>query len=168
MSLFNRGVATLAVLGVLGVGFLGYVNRELRTAVVEARAETQSARQEVKIARGSAARAIIFAKDMQVKKDSAEARAKVQASAGNFKSAYEEQKKATASLQAAVDTLIPKLEQLSSASGRLDDSSGRLVKASKGSFWDHVVPKVGVGGAVGINPAGRPDAVIGLTLSWQL
>lgn len=114
----------------------------------------QDARKETKSANADAGRALIRAAE-------AEAKAKAAADSGSFKPAYEHEKE-------AVSHLRPALENCIKASRQLDDKSGKLLGASHDTFWKHLTPKLGLGGAVGINPAGRPDAVIGLTLSWHL
>jgi hypothetical protein len=154
LTLVNRSIAVIAVLGVLGVGTLGYVNRRFADALVEARAEVQDARQETKTANAEAGRALVRAAE-------AETKAAAAADSGQYKPAYEHEKEAVAHLKPALESCIK-------ASRTLDDKSGKLLNASHDSFWKHLTPKLGVGGAVGVNPAGRPDAVIGITLSWSL
>jgi hypothetical protein len=71
------------------------------------------------------------------------------------KIAYDEQKAATVALRPATE--------------KLADASTDLVKATQPSFFVRFLPDIGVGAAVGISAIDRrPDAVIGITLSWEL
>lgn len=90
----------------------------------------------------------------------------VDAEASEWKSAFESQLEATAKLQLAVDTLSSALQAERASNVKLQGSAGNLAKASRRGFWERFVPKVGVGAAAGVNPQGKPDAVVGVTLSW--
>lgn len=53
------------------------------------------------------------------------------------------------------------------ALARLSDASTDLVKASHKPFLLRLLPKASFGGSAGVSvTTGRPDAVIGITLSW--
>jgi chromosome segregation ATPase len=90
------------------------------------------------------------------------------AAADKYKQAYEEQMVATAKLRGALDSTQAAQADVIAKAQQLARNATQLVSASHESFWSHFVPEVGVGGAVGIGMNGRPDAVIGLTLSWRL
>lgn len=82
--------------------------------------------------------------------------------AESWKNAYEAQIHATVALRGAVDTSQTASKEVREASTNLQGSATELVKATRRGW----LPKVGFGAAAGVNPQGRPDAVIGVTLSW--
>jgi hypothetical protein len=58
---------------------------------------------------------------------------------------------------------------LRTAGAAVADATTELAKASKPSFFARLIPKIGVGGAASISAIDRrPDAVIGITLSWEI
>jgi hypothetical protein len=94
--------------------------------------------------------------------------ASAQAETESWKSAYELQLEATAQLRAALKSVKPALEGEHKASIELQGASTKMADASKQSFWNRLVPDVGVGVAAGITPQGKPDVVAGVTLAWPL
>lgn len=59
------------------------------------------------------------------------------------------------------------LTESQQALARLSDASTDLVKASRKPFLLRLLPKVGFGGTAGVSlTTRRPDAVIGITLTW--
>lgn len=80
--------------------------------------------------------------------------AQAEAEAATRDTAYQQQKAATAALQPPAVHLA--------------DATAGLVKATRPSFLSRLVPTFGVGGAAGISALDRkPDAVIGVTVSWR-
>ncbi len=75
-------------------------------------------------------------------------------SAAGWKQSYEKQVAATQALQPATEHLV--------------DASTNLAKHSGESFLQRITPDLGFGAAAGISAVDRrPDAVIGVTLSWR-
>lgn len=87
--------------------------------------------------------------------------------AEHYQTAFEDQKRATAYLQAAYDTTRSALDSVSADARRLASQSQKLVNASKRSFFSRFIPEIGFGGAVGLDPTGKPNVVLGPTLSWR-
>lgn len=70
-----------------------------------------------------------------------------------LRSAFDDQKKATAAL-------TPTTKELAEAAHDLSRKSG-------GSFWRDITPKLGVGATVGLSTTGGVAAVVGPTLHWD-
>jgi hypothetical protein len=91
--------------------------------------------------------------------------------AASWEAAYEDEKRATASLRIANDTLTKALKNERAASGKLQGASQKLVDASKRSFWDRFAPKASINVTVGVEPL-QPEQgvkkVVGVGLSWAL
>lgn len=76
------------------------------------------------------------------------------AEAGEARKALAARREATAALRPAAHNLA--------------DAATALVKRSRPSFLSRIAPDVGVGAAAGVSVTDRrPDAVIGVTLSWR-
>jgi len=90
------------------------------------------------------------------------------AMAEDWHEAYEEEVVASGLLRQANDSLRAALSTIVPSAGRLSDVAVRLVEATRPSFLERVIPKVGVGVAAGINPATmKPAVVVGVTLGWN-
>jgi hypothetical protein len=73
--------------------------------------------------------------------------------AAGFQAAYEEEKKASARLRSAAETVV--------------EATDKLVRKT-GGFWHDITPKVGFGVAAIYDPMqGRVAAGPGITLSWE-
>jgi hypothetical protein len=78
-----------------------------------------------------------------------------------YKVAYQSEKQAAAALRTSHDDLTEIVR-------RYGDASTAVIDASRPSFLDRVLPNVGAGAAVGVNPfTGGPSATVGVTLSWD-
>ena len=88
-----------------------------------------------------------------------------------WESAYNEQVQASVKLRVVNAGLTKALEDERAASLKLQESSGKLVKASKRSFWDRFAPKVAINATVGVDPL-QPEQgvkkVVGVGLSWGI
>lgn len=68
---------------------------------------------------------------------------------------------------AQIARLTSSLTASQEALARLSVASTKLVQATKRPFFSRLLPKVGFGGTAGVSAlTGRPDAVIGITLTW--
>lgn len=158
---------------VLAVGlsiFFGCLNHKQAVEVIEARAQVQLEIKRSKAAEARAELAEIAAARHVAKKDTIVIRAQAHAAKGDYKQAYEEQKKATAELEAAVDTLAPALKDARSQLRNLGDASQGLVNKTKPSFWKSLTPKFGVQATVGIDPLKPQDGVkhiVGIGAQWS-
>jgi hypothetical protein len=86
-----------------------------------------------------------------------------QAESESWHDAYDEQKAATARLEAAAGPLVD-------ASQAQTDASQHLSKASKPSFLGRLVPKVGVNATIGVDPLQPEEGikkVVGVGVSWS-
>ncbi len=83
--------------------------------------------------------------------------------------AYTSELAAAGALRARGDTLEAANKHLAILVRDYGDASKGILDATRPSFLKSLLPNVGVGAAVGINPLTRkPASVIGLTLSWDL
>lgn len=170
------GVAVVAAL------FLARSNWQYAGRLAHERTVTKLAIEEAKAANAAAARAELAAQEAQKRADkqtavakahadrarAAESRHDAPSAATSWRQAYESQLQATANLQAAVDTLVPALAKAKAASAKLQGSSQKLVDATAPSFWKRLLPHASLSVTAGVNPQGRPDAVAGVGLSWNL
>lgn len=169
MTTFNRITAVIAAVAVVVVLVMFQINRRGAAALESARTHTTTAITLSKEAEGRAAQALIVASEYKLVATKALDRAAKAAADSSYKPAYLDAKLAADTLLAAVDTLVPALKSTLAANARLRAAAGHLVDVSKPSFWSHLVPKVGFGGAVGIDPVTmQPSKTVGLTLSWAI
>lgn len=150
--------------------FFGCLSHKQAVEVIEARAVVQLEIKRAKAAEARAELAEIAAAAHVAKKDTIVIRAKAHAAKGDYKQAYEEQKKATAELEAAVDTLAPALKGAREQLRNLGDASQGLVDKTKPSFWKSLVPKVGAQVTVGIDPLKPQEGlkkIVGVGVHWS-
>jgi hypothetical protein len=83
-----------------------------------------------------------------------------------LRTSFEEQVAATALLQQALDSEKRQHAITAKTLGDLRTSTEALVKATKPSLLSSLLPNVGVGVAAGLDVTGRPNAVVGVTLSF--
>ncbi len=81
--------------------------------------------------------------------------------------AVESQIQATADLKVALDIERAAHEKTTEALTRVSASATKLADATKPPLFSRLLPRFGVGAAVGVDPSGRPNAVVGLTLSFR-
>jgi hypothetical protein len=87
------------------------------------------------------------------------------ATADSIGALYEQEKRATGSLMASVDSLKGALD----ASKRALDASHEAIKAAPHrSFFQRLIPKPGFGGFGGVCTDGKPCAGVGVHLGWDL
>ena len=161
-------VGTAAAVMTLLSGVLAYSNWKTSSQLAETRGALQVAVNEAKQADAKAAKAVVAAQVSNATAAKLTAEAKQHAVKGSYKQAYESQLKATASLQAAVDTLTPALINARASLAKLGAGSQKLIDQSRGSFWKRLVPTVHVGVMAGVNPQGKPDAVVGVGVGWNI
>lgn len=70
-------------------------------------------------------------------------------------------------LLTAVDTLTAANARLRASAANLVSVDAKLDKRSRGSLLLRLLPHPGVGLAAGVNPAGQPQVVTGITLGWS-
>ena len=89
----------------------------------------------------------------------------------SWQSAFEEQVKATAALEAANGKLKVALNEQIAATEGLQGSAGKLVDATQRKFWDRFVPKLAINATIGVDPL-QPEQgikkVVGIGASWTL
>lgn len=76
-------------------------------------------------------------------------------------------RKAAEQYRGALTVALSSLGSLSASTTHLDSAAAQVPKALKEPFWTRIAPKAGLGAAAGINPQGKFDAVVGLTLGWH-
>jgi hypothetical protein len=84
-----------------------------------------------------------------------------------LRSALGSQIEATAQLQEALATEQSAHRQTASALTNLKTSSSSLVAATRPSLIARILPKAGFGAAAGLDLTGRPNVVVGVTLSFR-
>ena len=86
-----------------------------------------------------------------------------------YRSAFHTQMAASAALRSRGDSLARANRDLTDVVRDYGDASQAILDATKPSFLARLVPDVGVGAAVGIDPFTRkPSTAVGVTLSWSL
>lgn len=73
--------------------------------------------------------------------------------------------RAAANLRAALDSVTAANDSLLKANRSIEDAADKLIRRT---FWDKVLPEVGVGAAAGVDAEGEPNVVVGVTLSYRL
>lgn len=73
---------------------------------------------------------------------------------------------AVQSYRFALDTTQAALTQSRAALSALGIAATNVEKASRPSLLSRLLPHAGFGGAAGIDPLGRPNAVVGVTFGW--
>lgn len=138
-----------------------------RASLAEARADSEARRADSLAARGRRSeiryvtlKATAPAPCAPVIAAADSALADAQAEAETARSGLRTAQDAAKDYQAARDTALSALARLTAAATALNT-------ASRPSWRERILPHIGVGGAAGINPIGRPDAVVGLTVSWS-
>lgn len=86
--------------------------------------------------------------------------------AGVQKARAEAADSASANYRFALDTTQAALTNLRASVAHLSSAAVAVGKASRPSLFARILPHAGFGGAAGINPLGRPDAVVGVTFGW--
>jgi hypothetical protein len=81
--------------------------------------------------------------------------------------AYVDASAANDSLHVANDELRGALIETQHSLSVLNEASGKLVRAAHPSLFSHILPRAGLGVAVGLSPAGVPGIVFGVTLGWH-
>lgn len=169
MLTFNRLTVVVAVVAVLVAGYLGYVNRHYSEALSAARAVAAAEIRYSKEVDAKAAHVEIAAKETLAKaaKLADEARRlPVPPECAKQDSLWQG---AYAGAVQAADSLQTALAAERAANERLRVAAGELVKRSKPSFWARITPRVGVGGAAGIDPATMKfSKTVGVTFSWAI
>lgn len=74
--------------------------------------------------------------------------------------------KSIISLQNRGDTLSVALPAQMAATGRTDAALTNLSRATKPTLLSRITPHLGVGLALGVDAAGAPHTIIGVTLGW--
>jgi hypothetical protein len=144
---------------------------EWRADQADARADTAEAQAkaaEKRAVKSSAQLAVAAVPDtckqLKALADSAIANAEQEADA--WQAAAEQRSLQAAELAAAKDSAVVDRDRALGALKELGSSSSKLQKASKVPFLARITPKVGVGGAVGLDVQRKPNAVVGITLGW--
>lgn len=66
------------------------------------------------------------------------------------------------------DTTEDALRRLRVSSAALSVAASNVAHAASPSLLSRLLPHLGFGGAAGVNPGGRPDAVVGVTFGWRV
>jgi hypothetical protein len=85
----------------------------------------------------------------------------------SLQAANETQAVQIAGLQTANDTLVASAEAQQRAPPSLRAAAKDLANAAQPSLFSKLLPKTGVGIAVGLDVTGRPAAVVGVTIGWS-
>lgn len=85
---------------------------------------------------------------------------------GNLRTSLGEQIEATAKLQVALETEQAAHQKTAGALTELRTSASGLVQATRPSLIGRLLPKAGFGAAAGLDITGRPNVVVGITVSF--
>lgn len=86
--------------------------------------------------------------------------------AERWQAAYDTMSARALRLERSLDLTTAVAGTLQERLAELRNAGRRVVVESKG--WKRLLPRVGVGAAVGFDPLGKPNAVTGVTVGWQL
>ena len=86
-----------------------------------------------------------------------------------WREAFDNEARAAVALRARGDSLQSANDDLAAVVRNYGNASEKILGASKPSFISRLVPEVGVGAAVGIDPTTlKPSKTVGVTLTWSL